>query len=128
MRGMPHSNPMAIAKETVVIARETGSPAFEKAARWALIASAAVTAVVGLIHAARTIARDLTRKSECNRYGQPNHQSKQQSAGHDHDELPGRSGGDDRSWVEKVKPSDRETRSGRHWLNNREGHGHGCRR
>jgi hypothetical protein len=40
MSGMPHSNPVAIAKES-------GSPTFEKAAKWTLIELSIVLVIIG---------------------------------------------------------------------------------
>jgi hypothetical protein len=104
MSGTPHRDPVVIAKETVSLARETGSPAFEKAARWALIASAAVTAVVGLMHAVRGIARDLTRRPDSPRHEPRPTQPRRSIPRHDtKEEPPVAAETSGRSWADRTR-------------------------
>jgi hypothetical protein len=89
MSGLPHStNPIAIAKETVAISKQVVSPAFQKAAKWTLIISAAVTAGVGLVHAIKTMARDLTRKPETRDHQRNHAKPEPLAAGNATEETP----------------------------------------
>ncbi|APW58618.1 hypothetical protein BSF38_00016 [Paludisphaera borealis] len=125
---MPHSNPVAIAKETVAIAKESGSPAFQKVATWTLIASAAVTTIVGLLHAAHTIARDLSRKPERKGYSGSHDRPKPQEARHAPEPpIQAITGREEKSWVEKARAADREKPARHRQPAYGDGHGHGGR-
>jgi hypothetical protein len=128
MSGMPHStNPVAIARETVSIAKESGSPAFEKAAKWTLIGSAVLTAVVGLLHAAKTLYRDLSPKPDSHAHGRNAPQPVPPDAGPAAETPPRSDGGHERSWVQKAKTADREPHARQARPAYREGQGHGGR-
>jgi ABC-type nickel/cobalt efflux system permease component RcnA len=105
MSRMPHTNPVAIARDMGTIAKEADSPTFQKVSKWLLIGSAALTAVVGFIHAARTLYRDLIRPDSSSHRGR-DAQPQQQAAPLAAEPLPHASG-QERSWVEKARASDR---------------------
>jgi hypothetical protein len=109
MSGLPHStNPIAIAKETVAISKQVDSPAFQKAATWTLIISAAVTAAVGLVHAIKTMARDLSGQPETRDRHRDHAKPLPQAAGTATEETPPlrRDSGHERTWVSKTTRAD----------------------
>ena len=101
MSGIPHNNPIAIVKESVAILKQVDSPAFQKAALWTLIISAAVTAAVGLVHAIKIMAHDLTRKPETRDHNRDHAEPMPHAAGTaTEDATPPRGdSGHERSWV-----------------------------
>jgi hypothetical protein len=127
MSGMPQ-NPVAAARETVAIARETGSPTFEKVARWSLIVSAAATAVTALAHTVRSIARDFLKKP--NAHAPAARHARPAASTHAHAEPPGHDPirGDGRSWVEKTRYGESEDHRWQKRHAYREAHDHGGRR
>jgi hypothetical protein len=108
MSGLPHStNPIAIAKETVAISKQVDSPAFQKAATWTLIISAAVTAAVGLVHAIKTMAHDLSRKPETRDHRRDHAKPPPQATGTATEDTPSpRRESHERSWVSKTTRAD----------------------
>jgi len=118
---------VALAKETVAIARETGSPTFEKVAKWTLIVSAATSTIVAIAHTFRAIARDLTKNTNDHAHAavrqkpvSPPHAPAEPSV-RDHAQR------DERSWVEKSRANDRAKQPWQKQHAYRDGHGFGGR-
>jgi hypothetical protein len=116
MSGLTHStNPIAIAKETVAISKEVDSPVFQKVAKWTLIVSAALTALVGVAHTVRSLVRDMAGKPQGRDHGRTYAEPVPIAAGNASDDMPPRrDGSQERSWVNKARAADRTQPSERH--------------
>jgi hypothetical protein len=110
------TNPIAIAKETVAISKTVDSPAFQKAATWTLIASAALTAIIGLVHAGHTVYRDLIGKPATRDRDRRQADPVPTAAHIAGDDTPpdAKAGDRERTWVSKARVADRTQGNERH--------------
>lgn len=120
MNGMPpHNGPMAIAKESIAMSKETGDRTFKVMALVLMAASGLAT----LLHAGHAIFRDLTagrgRRGPVHEEGPPERPARPHVDMPEHDAGPGHRA----SWVHKARVAERPAGPQRAWAETVARHG-----